>query len=622
MDTLKHSSVVLAFVAALAACTGTAPSRPGVETGPLESRAEAAAEEGDLAEAVELYDELAAATSGRARAGYLLEAARLEIEAGRASAAAERLTEVRSIGSGEQRDFATVLRARIDLEQGRAEAALDRLSGVSPSAGDPALLSDAAAVRGRALFAVGRTAEAVRELTEREIWLDSADAILANQRLIWEGLENLPPDSRPEPTGDTLVDGWLALAPVARIEPGTTDFRVELLRWRSAYADHPAAGGLLAELVSAGRGEATRPQNIALLLPLGGAQRQAALAIRDGFMAGRFEADDDAAIRVYDTAARGATDAYQQAQLEGADFIVGPLLRPDVEQVIDQSGFVPTLALNFTERAAPFLQSFYQFALSPEDEASAIAERAIAAGETQAVALVASNDWGYRVLDAFRDEYEALGGELLEFSGYDPSVSDFTGPITTVLDIDASEARRRRLAENLGVSLAFEPRRRQDVDMIFLAADASAGRLLVPQLRFHAAGDVPMYATRDIHDPTRTQRDTDLNGVRFPDAPLLLEPGREAATLRRTIERFWPDDGTRWLRFYGMGYDAYELAQALYDPGSRSWPIAGVSGRLRLDEQGRIRRGLPFAEFRNGEPVALEPLPWRIGPSSPALSRR
>lgn len=622
MDTLKHSSLVLLLAAALAACTGAPPSRPGFDAGALESRAEQAAESGELARAIELYAELAAATSGEARAGYLLEAARLEIEAGRPATAAERVADIDRIGNAHQRDAATVVLARVDLEQGRAEAALAKLESLSLSRGELKLLREAAAVRGRALFALDRPADAVRELTEREIWLETADEIVANQRLIWEGLKRLPADSRPEPTGDPLVDGWLALAPVADVEPGTTDFRVELLRWRSAYADHPAAGGLLAELVSTARGDATHPERIALLLPLGGAQREAALAIRDGFMAGRFEAEDDAAIRVYDTADSGAADAYQQAQLEGADFIVGPLLRPDVERILEQSGFVPTLALNFAEREAPFLRSFYQFALSPEDEAAAIAERAIAAGQTQAVALVASNDWGYRVLDAFRDEFEALGGELLEFSGYDPSVSDFTGPITAVLNIDASQARRRRLAANLGVSLEFEPRRRQDVDMIFLAADASAGRLLVPQLRFHAAGDIPMYATHDIHEPARSGQDTDLNGVRFPDAPLLLEPGSEAAALRRTIERYWPDKASQWLRFYGMGYDAYALVQTLYDPDSGRWPIAGVSGRLRLDEQGRIRRALPFAEFRNGEPVALEPLPSELDASGPALSRR
>ncbi len=479
-------------------------------------------------------------------------------------------------------------------------------------------------MRGRALFAVGRPAAAVRELAEREIWLEAPEAILANQRLIWQGLQNLPADAQPAATGDPLVDGWLALTPVAHTEPDSADFRVELLQWRSAYDDHPAAGGVLAELMSRQRGSATAPERIALLLPLGSQQRPAALAVRDGFMAGRFASDNDAVVRVYDTAALGAAEAYQQAQLEGADFIVGPLLAGDVEQVMSQSGFVPTLALNFASSEAPFLSSFYQFALSYEDEARAIAQRAIAEGAETAVAFVESDprdDWGYRLLNAFRSEFEALGGELLEYSGYDPAAADFSAQITTVLNIDESQARRRRLAANIGRPVEFEPRRRQDVDMIFLAADAAAGRLLVPQLRFHSAGDIPMYAPRDIYEPARSARDPDLNGVRFPDTPLLLSPSREAAELRRTVETFWPDNAAQWIRLYGLGYDAYELMTALYSPGGAGWPVAGVTGRLMPDGQGRIRRTLPFGQFRDGVPVALEQLPGAID-AGRALSRR
>src|SRR5256885_5149455 len=36
---------------------------------------------------------------------------------------------------------------------------------------------------------------------------------------------------------------------------------------------------------------------------------------------------------------------------------------PDVEQVVAQAGFVPTLALNFSRTATPSLRSFYQFSL-------------------------------------------------------------------------------------------------------------------------------------------------------------------------------------------------------------------------------------------------------------------
>src|SRR5690606_22805384 len=199
-------------------------------------------------------------------------------------------------------------------------------------------------------------------------------------------------------------------------------------------------------------------------------------------------------IRVYDTGALGGREAYVTAQLEGADFIVGPLLRPEVEQVIEQGNLVPTLALNFAETDTSALRSFYQFALWPEDEAEAVARRAYASGARTAVALVPSNDYGYRLLNGFRQAFEELGGEFLGFNGYDTGAQDFSGPIESLLNIDRSQQRRTRLVANLNVGISFEPRRRQDVDMIFLGADRATGRLLVPALNFHFAGDIPTYA--------------------------------------------------------------------------------------------------------------------------------
>jgi len=246
--------------------------------------------------------------------------------------------------------------------------------------------------------------------------------------------------------------------------------------------------------------------------------------------------------------------------------------------------------------------------LWPEDEARAVAQQAVAAGAATAVAIVASDDRGYRVLNSFRSEFEALGGRLLDFSGYDPQTQDYSAQIEALLNISRSHQRRRRLAANLGLPVEFEPRRRQDVDMIFLQASAQAGRLLAPQLRFNEADDIPTYATHDIYEPGSDASDIDLNGVIFPDAPILLRPDATSSQLLRALETFWPESATALIRFYGMGFDAHGIMMSLFDTAEIIWPLAGVSGELSIDEQGRIHRSLPFAQFRNGRPVSLPPL--------------
>jgi outer membrane PBP1 activator LpoA protein len=582
----------------------TPTERPTADSAALEQRARAAADAGNFGTAADLYTQLAAGASGTARVGYLLQAAALAADSGDTALARRRVAEARNGASIEQQQASSVLLARLELAEGRPQAALDALAALPQALPEP-VQSDAAAVRGQALFRVGRPVDAVRTLVEREVWLTDAAAILANQRLIWDGFRTLPSAAPAPTTGDGVVDGWLALAPLTASSEG--ELRRSLLAWRQSYPTHPAAAGLLAELLAAQRASAF-PSQVALLLPLSSPQRAFALAIRDGFMAAHLRNAGNGAtsVRVYDSAELGGSEAYLQAQLDGADFIVGPLGRAEVDEVITQAGFVPTLALNYSSSDATSLGSFYQFALAPEDEARAIAAAAIAAGVKTAVAFVPNNQGGYRIRDDFRAAFEAAGGVLLDWYGYEPALQDFSQPTAALLNVERSTQRHRRLAANLGLPVQFEARRRQDVDMILaIVGDDRTGRLIASQLRFFGAGDIPVYANAAIYDPASTARDNELNDFIFADTPALLVPSSEASALRADLQAFWPER-TSLARFYGMGFDAYGLISSLYANDGTRWSIRGLSGDLSLDTQGRVRRVLPLAQFRNGRPVPLE----------------
>jgi len=596
------------LLAACAACTSLTPTeRPGTrDTAALEQRARAAADAGNFAAAADLYTQLATASAGSVRIDYLLQAARLAADYGDTGLARRRVGEARNGASVAQQQASTALLARLELAEGRPQAALDMLATLPPALPDQ-VQRDASAARGQALFRIGRPVEAVRVLVEREVWLGDAASILANQRMIWDGFRALPATAAaPAPTGDAIVDGWLALAPLT--SSTGPELRRSLLGWRQQYPSHPAAAGLLADLLASQRSTAF-PSQIALLLPLSSPARTFALAIRDGFMAAylKSSSNSDTSVRVYDSATLGGTQAYLQAQLDGADFIVGPLQRAEVDQVITQAGFVPTLALNYSTNDTKFLRSFYQFALSPEDEARTIAAAAIAAGAKTAFAFVPSNQGGYRVRDNFEAAFEAAGGELLGWYGYEQSSVDFSRPVADMLNVTRSRQRHQRLAANLGEPVQFpEPRRRQDIDMIFaFVPDSGTGRLIASQLKFYGAGDIPVYANAEIFAPGSTARDNDLNGFIFADTPAVLSPDSDATALRSDLQAYWPAR-TGLERYYGMGFDAYGLVGSLYSNDGTSLSMRGLSGDLSLDSQGRVRRVLPLAQFRSGRPVALD----------------
>ena len=365
----------------------------------------------------------------------------------------------------------------------------------------------------------------------------------------------------------------------------------------------------LQELIAATeRGALPTLERVALLLPLTGVQRSAAIAIQDGFVAaylGDLQAGTRAvpALEVYDTGALGAEAAYRRAHDDGADFIVGPLLKPELEAIMGSVGSTPTLALNSLEDGVA-AANLYQFALAPEDEAREVARYALANGARNAVALVPGNEWGNRLLASFRMEVESLGGTLLQYRTYDPAGQDFSGAITTVLNIDKSDYRRDRLGASLGFPLGFESRRRQDVDMIFVAAVASAGRLLAPQLRFYFAGDISTYATSAIYESGN--RNQDLDGLVFADTPWVLLEEAAWLPLKTTLRRYWPQrTSAQWTRFYGLGHDAYRLIFRLHDQTDALGSFLALSGELSLSEDGRVHRALPLAQFRGGQPVVV-----------------
>ena len=61
----------------------------------------------------------------------------------------------------------------------------------------------------------------------------------------------------------------------------------------------------------------------------------------------------------------------------------------------------------------------------------------------------------------------------------------------------------------------------------------------------------------------------------------------------------------RWLRLYGLGFDAYRMLPLLYNPNASFVSIPGMSGELWIDTDGRVRRRLPIAQFRNGVPAIV-----------------
>jgi len=280
---------------------------------------------------------------------------------------------------------------------------------------------------------------------------------------------------------------------------------------------------------------------------------------------------------------------------------VGPLTREEVAALATLAdGRATTLALNFLPDGVQVPDRFFQFALSPEDEARLAARRIAADGRLSGVTLAPQSDWGRRVQAAFADEFAAAGGRVVDQADFVASTADFNETL-------------RRLLRTTG-QRGSSPR--PDAQFIFVAAQPVHGRLIRTQLRFNYASALPTYAISDIFDPSGAGNQ-DLDGVIFPDMPWVLDPMGAAGGARDTADRAFPGRGGQLTRLYAFGYDAFRLMNVLPGwQGSGHGTVPGATGRLTVDAHGRVRRELGWAQIVDGR-VAPWPPPAPLLPPTP-----
>jgi uncharacterized protein len=407
---------------------------------------------------------------------------------------------------------------------------------------------------------------------------------------------------------DAVTAGWLELARVAtqgRRNPYAQ--RLQLAEWRSRYPQHPANGPIVETIQNEVAPQLRFPAQVALLLPLTGRLSDAGESLRDGFLAAYYQqaVASRPLIKLYDVATDAAL-AYRRALADGAGFVVGPLGKENAAAVrAAADGQVPTLVLNFLPDGEATPPRFFQFALAPEDEARQIAERLLAEGRRTGVALTPSGEWGTRVLAAFQATFTAGGGTLVTTRSFAPSTTDFSDPLVQILGFEESQRRERALAAIVG-PLQFTPRRRDDLQFVLFAGQPVQGRLVRPQLKFHYAGDLPVYSTSDVFEPNPIANQ-DLEGVAFVDVPWMIADDAAVAELRGVVGQLWPANARRRSRLFAMGFDAWRLISELATvQGPVTEPIAGMTGRLTVDAAGRVHRGLDWAIIGgDGQPRPL-----------------
>ena len=615
--TLTQSLLILATCITLASCGTNIQTKTDAEPTNIEIRkADRLAKQGQLQKAAEIYWQVSQQESSPQKEQFQLRAAELSIQANQFDLAQQYLNLINEQNlTFELIPRKRIAQANIAIYQEQFNEALSLLPE-SLTTRAPDYIAEVLELRAQAFSGAGDTLSSLLARTELSRHLTEHSQVTNNQNEIWRLLalahdEDLAIWSQREPSE---LSGWIALAQTKRAPYSNIEqLNYAINSWRDAYPEHPVSDNLLTSILESFENYFAIPENIALLLPMTGRYEKIAEVIHAGIQSARELHSDQQYVpnlNLYDTGenAQDILYHYQRAIDDGADFIIGPLKKEAVEILAQQAELpVPVLTLNYLPDHIQAPSNLFQFGLLPEDEAIQVAERASLDEHFSAIILTPAGEWGERLAYAFQSRFEELNGIVLDTQLYSSNNTDFSVPLKTALQLDLSEARYRQLRSTLGLNLEFEPRRRQDVDMVFMVASPRTARILRPQINYYYATDLPVYSTSHIYSGIENvSRDRDINDVLYCDIPWLLKPTAEHEILQELLELEAGDSYQLLPRFAALGIDAYYLPTKLAELAALSYErYDGLTGKLKVVQGNKVFRELNWAQFINGKATLL-----------------
>ncbi|MCF4008585.1 penicillin-binding protein activator [Rheinheimera sp. UJ63] len=405
--------------------------------------------------------------------------------------------------------------------------------------------------------------------------------------------------------------GWLNLLEVVRNKLGNPEqLNNALTEWQQRYPQLPSLSQLPKALQQQLALTPYQPQRIAVLLPLSGQFQQHAKAIQYGLLAATSADNSLPRELLFIDSQQSVTDIQQQLAAKQIDFVIGPLLKDQVEQVSKQADWTyPTLFLNSRDSQLPAQPDRFYFALNLEDEAAQMVQLFAQKNYKRPVIISSRNAISQRMQQHFTRQWQALGHEAPESYQFEAK-AELEALITRLLETDSSRERIRLISGLIPGSVESEAHSRLDIDAIYLLADPVQTRMFKPFVDvsvMQTAPKLPIYASSRSYSAGGDANDLrDLNGLTFTETPWLLNEQHSQKVRQQYLALFSEQDETL-QRLFAMGYDAYHIIGSLKQQQqlpSLSHP--GFTGRLTVNTDGSISRQLSWGSYRSNRLVAVQ----------------
>lgn len=306
---------------------------------------------------------------------------------------------------------------------------------------------------------------------------------------------------------------------------------------------------------------------------------------------------------VYDTNSQPIDVLLKKVQQDGANLIVGPLLKPEVMKTIELQSGIPVLALNELD-TVPTATTVCFFSLSPEDETRNAAQHLRQQQKSNPLIIVPSNKFGQRMAQTFADEWQRTGGGTVLQQSFG-SLETLKSSINRGVGIRMTGTPVLP-TENAPLPLDSQSLPSTDgaIDSVYIIATSDELTLIKPMIDMAISTKKrpPIYvSSRSNQGGTGPDFRMEMDGIQFSDIPLMT--GANLPLMQKASSKFANDYSL--MRLYAMGIDAWSLANNYNDLTKGTLRFNGISGSLRVEDNCTIYRQLPWMQFKQGkiEPV-------------------
>lgn len=351
---------------------------------------------------------------------------------------------------------------------------------------------------------------------------------------------------------------------------------------------HHASQFIIKKLLSNLHNEAIKQnQVIAIILPFRGKYAAFSQAILDGFLSNYYHSTSQPQLRLYN--AEDETDfmaIYQKAINEGANIIIGPLLKNQLEKLYQYKELpIPTIALNKIDKPNK-PKKLLEFTLSSEDEVQLLVKVAESKKLNRAFVIYQNDDASNKNMQAFSKQWLSLGHSIIGSVAINQATevaSKLEGP----LHITNSQQRTDTVNASSDTIIEANVKARDDIDCFFVFSTFDTAKETNTLIEYYYP-DINRFATSSIYRGyADSTADPALNQFIFSDITIFSDNN---ALIPNAYNR------SSLIRLFALGKDAFTMNEKY----GEDTVFAGDTGTITINNLTSYRTPTLY-QFKNNK---------------------